>query len=181
MDAEYIAFMRGIPGPVYMIRPVAELPNSVAYPIDEMKQHFCKSKVSESFLASTVSYMIARAIVEVPAEIAFYGIDMAASSEYATQKPGCHYFIDRAEALGIKVSAPPESDLLIPLPPYGFCEDTPMFRKLAARRAELESRRDNARAEHNHHATVANNAKDRMQMLDGALDDLQYITNTWVR
>lgn len=180
LDADYIKFLKEIPGPVYMTRPIPELPNSVAYPLKEMIGHFCKTRVSLSFLASTVSYMIARAIVEVPAEISFFGIDMAASSEYATQKPGCHYFIDKAEQLGIKVTAPPESDLLVPLPPYGFCEEWPMYRKLEARRVELETRRNNKRAEQNHHANLANAAADFMKLMDGALDDHQYHTNTWL-
>lgn len=179
IDADYINFMKAIPGPVYMIRPVPELPNSVAYPIAEMIGHFCKTRVSLSFLASTVSYMIARAIVEVPQEISFFGIDMAASSEYATQKPGCHYFIEKAEQVGIKVTAPAQSDLLQPLPPYGFCEEWPMFQKMDARRNELQTRRGNEHSAHNHHANLANAAKDRLQMLDGALDDNQYMINTW--
>ena len=179
MDADYIAFLKAISGPVYMIRPVPELPNSVAYPLQDMIRHFCKTRVSLSFLASTVSYMIARAIVEVPQEIAFFGIDMAASSEYATQKPGCHYFIDKAEQLGIKVSAPAQSDLLIPLPPYGFCEEWPMFRKMDARRNELLSRKGAMQADHNKHATTANSIASQISLMDGAIDDNQYMLNTW--
>ncbi len=179
LDQQYIDFLKAIPGPVYTIRPVPQVPNSVAYPLQEMVGHFCKTRVSLSFLASTVSYMIARAIVEVPAEISFFGIDMAASSEYATQKPGCHYFIDKAELLGIKVTAPPESDLLIPLPPYGFCEEWPMYRKMEARRNELQNRRGNMQSEHNSNANRANAIKDQILLMDGALDDNQYMLNTW--
>jgi hypothetical protein len=179
MDAEYIQFLKNIPGPVYMIRPVPEIPNSVAYPLKEMIGHFCKTRVSLSFLASTVSYMIARAITEMPQEISFFGIDMAASSEYATQKPGCHYFIDKAEQLGIKVTAPAQSDLLVPLPPYGFCEEWPMYQKMDVRRNELLSRKATMQSDHNRHANTANAIKDQINLMDGALDDLQYMTNTW--
>lgn len=163
-----------------MIRPAPEIPNSVAYPIKEMIGRFCRTRYSLSFLASTVSYMIARAIVESPPEIRFCGIDMAASSEYATQKPGCHYFMDIAEReCGIKISAPPQSDLLVPLPPYGFCEEWPMHQKLMARRDELQSRRGNMQTEHNNHANRANAIKDQINQMDGALDDHQYHINTW--
>lgn len=115
LDADYISFMREIRGPVYTIAKVEELSNSVAFPLDAMLRRF-----GNRFFTSTVSYMLALAIAQEnpPVEIGLWGIDMAANSEYFTQKPACHYFIGLAEQAGIKITVPPQSDLLQPLPLY---------------------------------------------------------------
>lgn len=113
IDDTYISFMRAIKGPVYTIAPVAALPNSVAYPLDAMLKRF-----GNRFFTSTVSYMLALAIAQdnPPSEIGLWGIDMAANTEYFTQKPACHYFFGLAEQAGIKLTVPPQSDLMQPLP-----------------------------------------------------------------
>lgn len=181
IDADYIKFMAAIKGPVYTIEPVAALPNSIAYPFDEMRAKFVTSTVGHSFFASTVSYMLAMAIDAAPDEIGFWGIDMAASSEYFAQKPGCHYFIQIAESRGIKVSAAPQSDLLQPIPPYGFGEVTAISMKLRARYDEMKGRRDAAEAERQRHIVAANELAMKVGFFDGALDDCQYVLNTWVQ
>lgn len=177
LDAGYIAFMRAIDGPVYTIVPVPELPNSVAYPLDAMLKRF-----GNRFFTSTVAYMLALAIAQQPrpVEIGLWGIDMAANSEYFTQKPACHYFFEKAEQAGIRINVPPQSDLLQPLPLYGFHEVTPMARKLAARHDELTTRIAAMRAEHNQHAAKANALAEQIKFFEGALDDLHYVRNTWV-
>ncbi len=177
LDTDYIAFMRAIKGPVYTIAPVPELPNSVAFPLDAMIERF-----GNRFFTSTVSYMLALAIAQddPPSEIGLWGIDMAANSEYFTQKPACHYFFGLAEQAGIRLTVPPQSDLMQPLPLYGFHEVTPMARKLAARHDELTARIANMRAEHNQHAARANALAEQIKFFEGVLDDLQYIRNTWV-
>lgn len=167
-SVDYVNFMRGIHGPVYMIRPIPEIPNSVAYPKDEMVARF-----GPYFFASTLSWMFASAIVEGATEIALWGVDMSATEEWIYQRSGCHYFIQLAKSMGIKVWTPTESDLLRPPPLYGFSEDTPEFGKMLARKQELEGRLQNAI----HREATAH---DERMFLQGALDDVAYYMKTWI-
>lgn len=164
---EYIEWMSKHPK-VYMIRPVPELPNSVAYPKEEMLARF-----GPWFFASTVSWMLALAIAEGATEISLWGVDMSATSEWIYQRSGCHYFIDLAKRMGIKVMAPFESDLLRPPPLYGYCEEDPFNIKLMARKEELGARlADATRRE-----AVAH---DERLYLQGAIEDVEYSLKTWV-
>ena len=162
----YRQFLAKVPT-VYMIEPVPEVPNSVAYPKDEMLAEF-----GPYFFTSTPAWMLALAISQQPEEIGIWGIDMAATDEYALQKPGCIRFIEIAKARGIKITVPNESDLLRPTPLYGFSEASPMMTKLLARKAELQRRLD-------HNLSQTDAMVREGMFLKGALDDLEYVLGTW--
>jgi hypothetical protein len=162
----YRQFVAKVPT-VYMIEPVPEVPNSVAYPKDEILAEF-----GPHFFSSTPAWMLALAIKQHAEEIGIWGIDLAADGEYADQKPGVLHFIELAKARGIKVTVPSESDLLRPAPLYGFSEASPMMIKLLAREAELQRRLD--------HNLAQTDAMVREGMfLKGAIDDLKYVIRTW--
>lgn len=165
---DYIGFMASLKCPVYMIDHVDVIPQSVAYPKDEML-----AKWGPYFFSSSLSWMFALAIEQGATEIGLWGVDMSAKEEYIAQRSACHYWIDTAKRLGIKVTLPPESDLARPFPLYGFCEADPMHIKLLARKAELEARlNDCARREQE--------ATHERLFLLGALDDMAYMLNIWI-
>lgn len=88
------------------------------------------------------------------------------------QRAGIHYMAYLARARGIEVGAPHESDLFTPRFRYGIDEWTHAYRKLRARRQELEHRR----------VMVANESHSKQleeAFLRGALDDLKYVNDTW--
>jgi hypothetical protein len=167
-SSEYINFMSRVQGPVLMIDAVADVPNSVAYPKDEMLKRF-----GPYFFASSLSWMFAMAIAEGATEISLWGVDMSATEEWVYQRSGCHYFIHLAKSMGIKVWTPVESDLMRPPPLYGFSENTPEFGKLLARKQEIQGRMQDAiRREAGAH--------DERMFLQGALDDIDYHMKTWI-
>lgn len=166
LTPDYRNFLARVPR-VYMIEPVAELAQSMAYPKAEMLE-----KYGPYFFTSTPAWMLALAIEQNPKEIGIWGIDLAAHGEYAEQKPGCMYFIEIARAKGIKITVPNESDLLRPPPLYGFCEVDPMMQKLLARQAELTTRINNNAAQSDHLVREG-------MFLKGALDDCNYMLQTW--
>lgn len=174
---EYIDFMAKLPVPVYMLEPVEAIPGSVAYPKDEVMRYFGPEAIF--FYTSSLSWMFAMAIIEImesgeDGEIALYGVDMSAAEEqYTGQRAGCQYFTGQAWRRGIKVTVPPQSDLLCPTPLYGFCELDPMHAKLLARKAELEHRIAIA-------TNAFENAKHEMLQLRGAVEDVNYVKQTWV-
>ena len=177
---EYVGFLKDFRGPVYTGRPVADIKNHVVYPIDRVESEF-----SSYFLTSSLSLMCALAILEIEDHrkanpdhdhnedvIAFYGVDMAAHEEYGYQRAGCQHFILEAMNRGIGVYVPPESDLLRPMPVYGLCEWDHNYIKLTARARELNARTTNAQQR-------AQSAAQELQFLQGAMDDLTYMSNTW--
>lgn len=178
---EYVAWMgMRIPDqcPVWMYEPVPEIPASRALPVDDLT-----SKYGTFFFTSSVAWMISCAIEDILEErtkrtgdqideIALYGVDMAANEEYGYQRAGCQHFLLLAADLGIKVTVPPESDLLRPMPLYGICESSHWMIKNTARKGELQQRLAAAEQQ----LAVA---RDTAAAMRGALDDLQYQMLTW--
>jgi hypothetical protein len=117
--------------------------------------------------------MMAMAIEQKPEAIGVWGVDMSAAEEYGYQRAGMHYFMQKAKEAGIKLMVPAQSDLLLPVPPYGFKEQWPMWWKQKARREELNQRLTTAR-------NAIQNAKREEYIFSGALDDMNYMDNTWL-
>lgn len=152
---------------LYMLAAHPRWPNAIPFPAREM---FARYKVS--FFSSTITYMLALAIDRKPDTIGLWGIDMSATDEYGRQRIGCHYFIEKAEQAGVKVIAPLESDILHEIPPYGYREVDPMWWKIDTRIKELAAQRAQITA---HMIEL----KKQDVLLQGALDDAQYISNTY--
>lgn len=165
---EYCGFLQKFPGPVITSAPVESIPNSVVLPFQELLD-----KYGPYHFTSSVAWMLALAIEMKPKAIGLWGIDMAAASEYATQRPGCQHFIGAAMKQGIEVILPPESDLMRPTTLYGISEYNPMHIKLMIRKQELESRMQNAQI-------AVNNGNAEIGFLRGALDNMEYMLNTWI-
>jgi hypothetical protein len=155
----YVKLLKEFPGPVIMGSEVPEVPNCKVLDWEPHIERF-----SPYFFTSTLAWMMADAIVEGFEEIAFYGVDMAATSEYHDQRMGCQYFAMIAGSIGIKVSVPPESDLLRPAPLYGIAEHSHLWIKETARARELAGRQREAMAK-------LDAAKQEIAFLNGALDD----------
>jgi hypothetical protein len=175
-DPEYNEWLRGLKCPVYLTDRRDDVPASLAYPQDEILAKY--PGLARSFFTSSLAWMLALAIEQKADEIGLWGVDMAASEEYAHQKPGCHFFMLEAERRGIKLTVPPESDLLRPVAMYGFDASAKKV-KFAARRQELEQRL----AEVEQRCAVLdrefNNATRDKFFILGALDDMRYHEQTW--
>lgn len=90
------------------------LPHALPYPLAAVQQ-----LVGDGVLTSSAAYMLANAILERPAEIGLWGIDMAMSDEYRAQRPAMHFLMGVAQGIGIKVTVPPGCPLLPRDPDYG--------------------------------------------------------------
>lgn len=148
---------------------IPSLPGSDVYPANEILEEFDPNCF---FCSSSLFWMMARAIKQGATTIGFWGVDMAAGEEYEMQRAGIHYLTYIARARGIEVGTPPESDLFTPRFRYGVDEWTHSYRKIRARRAELEQRLREAEAQQRAFA-------DGAHFLKGALEDLTYCGNTW--
>jgi hypothetical protein len=159
---------------VYVAQPDPRLPNGIQYPKDEVYKFFGNYQFLDSFFQSQVSYMLAWAIMQKPKTIGLWGIDMAAAEEYGQQRPGCHYFFIEAEKRGIEIVAPPQSDILEPLPPYGYKEFAPQYWRSKARKTELRASIDDAR-----NRLMA--AQKEIDIKEGAYQNEMYQSNTYLR
>lgn len=161
----YVEWMKKQPFPVYM-QSKEWVPNAIVYPKDEMVQKF-----GGDFFTSSFSWMMALAIHEGASEIALYGIDMASREEYIQQRPGFYFFRREARKLGIKVSAPHESDIMTSPPLYGFSESRPYYRKLLTRELEIKERVGAMRQQLQEKEKLQYN----IAYLEGALEDVDYM------
>lgn len=90
--------------PLYMQRQYFD--TAIVYPFGDVA-----GTIGGAYWNSSIAYAMALAIHEGAAEIALYGVDMAASEEYAYQRPNMEYLIGIARGKGIKVTIPDESSL----------------------------------------------------------------------
>ena len=162
----YVEWLKKQSFPIYM-QDNTVVPNATRLPIEDLIREFGKY-----FFTSSFAYMIAMAIKAGASEIALFGVDMASKDEFIIQRPGGHYFMQKAAERGIKVSVPYESDLAQPPPLYGYDDSTPFCRKLHVRRAELVQR---IGAMQNEQAKLQHS----IAYLQGALEDLDYTKSIW--
>lgn len=132
---EHKWMMQNTTVPIFMREANPMYPRSIAYPKDIVIKEFGQ------YITNTVSWMLALAILMEPDEIGLWGVNMAQSLEYASQRPSCEYFIGVAIGRGIKVTIPEVSDLMKTAGLYGFDEHVnAMWVKWDARRKELKGK-----------------------------------------
>jgi len=163
---EYCQFLRDHPK-VIVAQKTKEIPNG-----ETMDVPYLVKKYSPYFFTSSVAWMMAAAIEMGASKIGMWGIDMAATEEYEAQRAGLHFFAMIARQKGIEVGVPPQSDLFRPRFLYGVDEIKHSHIKLRARREELAFRM--SQAEQQFEA-----AKQGVNFLKGAMDDLSYMHMTW--
>ena len=163
----YVDFLQTVDCPVIMSAPVPSIPNCQL-----LDWEYLVDKYGPYFFTSSLAWMCAMAIEENPDTIAFYGVDMASTTEYHDQRMGCQYFAMLAASKGIEVGVPPESDLFRPAPLYGVCEQSHGWIKQRIRSIELNDRLKKAQEQYN-------KATEEVHFLRGALDDQDWQLHSW--
>lgn len=169
LPARGVKLWTGCPDPWAPGYRASPVPGAEVLPFKEIIAEFDPSRW---FCSSSLFWMMARAITQGATKIGLWGVDMAAGEEYEMQRAGIHYLIYIARARGIEVGIPQESDLLTPRFAYGVDEWTHSYRKTRARRQELEGRKAQALAQ-------KADAERLEFFLQGAIDDLKYMHDTW--
>ena len=164
----YMQFLKDYPGEVIMSAKVDEIPNCKVLEWERLVKKFGPYNFT-----SSLAWMCAMAIEEKPDKIAFYGVDMAATSEYHDQRMGCQHFAVEAAKLGIEVGVPPESDLLRPPPLYGVCEQSHAWIKQTVRAREMAARLNECQA-------TIEQKRDEANFLRGAMDDQDWQLHSFI-
>jgi len=157
----YINWLRQQTFPIYMQNQEL-VPNAIPLPYREIVKEF-----GPYFFTSSFAWMMAFAMMKGAKEVALYGIDMASRDEYILQRPGAYYFFEEGKKRGVKMQAPYESDIMQPPGLYGFSEVTQYGRKLLARKAELDQRVRDLKAQRD-------GASQQVTYLEVALEDLDF-------
>lgn len=169
---QYLAWMRSIREiPCYMAEPVPEIPAAMPFPIEDVLRHFAPFR----YFTNTVSYLIAFAIMQEPAALGVWGVDMAQTKEYRDQRPSCEWLLGWARGAGIEVVLPDECDLLKTpyLYGYGHAGNT-MRRKWESRSQELQERIGRKHAKLQQKQAEAQELHNTIQALSGALEAQAY-------
>jgi len=155
---------------VYTYAKDPRIPGSVVFPWKKYA-----AKYPHFALSSQIGWMLAHAIEQKPEKIGMWGVDMSAESEYGHQRSGCQFFLWYMKNFTeIDVYLPPQCDVGEEPALYGIKEHWPMYKKLQVRRKELTERMNKAER-------TVDGATREMDVIRGALDDLTYHSNTWVR
>jgi len=97
---------------------------------------------------------------------------MATNDEYTEQRPSCEFFVGWARGAGINVYIPAKSDLCKTMWLYPFEDDSPFKQKIEGRRVELRNRMQGLSAQEQA-------VHDERISILGALDNMNYISQTW--
>lgn len=110
---EHRWFLQQFPGTIWMRQHFDDIPNSVAYPLDDIV-----AASGRRFFTSTFAYMLGliwyqHKIENNPVErVYLYGINLTSVDEYIHQKSCVEYWCGRLEEAGIEVVIPNGSALL---------------------------------------------------------------------
>lgn len=151
--------------PVYMAEPCDWVPMAVEFPTDVLVKEY------GTYFTNTVSWMMALALYEGVDVIGLWGVDMAASSEYAAQRPSCEYFIGLARGRGVEVYIPPQSDLLQCAELYGL-ETSALPKNLQSRLVKLRDQL--ARCQNEKLQAIINEARTQ-----AAIEVFEYVKAAW--
>lgn len=117
-------------GTIYMQDAYPEVPGSVRYPYEEIRERFHIPAMGENlFVTNSITWMILLAIHEGYRDISFYGVHMAHTTEYGYQRASCSWalgIMQGMDAMGDKfnIYIAPESELLKARYEYGYQEPT---------------------------------------------------------
>lgn len=172
---EFHQFLKEHEGTVFMTEKHADIPNCVQYQYKEMidkhgKYHFC----------SSVSWMLALAIEQLAPlaaegkkpKLGVFGIDMAAGSEWAYQRPACQHFLGMAHNIGIEIVLPPESDLMRPTTMYGIGEHNARHIKVSERIKELDGQEQQALQQQQA-------VRDALNRIQASKEAFNYVLDCW--
>ena len=123
---------------IYMQEKYPEVPDSVRYPIERMRQKF------GDFYTSSVAFMLALGIDKGYKHIGVWGVDMSADTEYGYQRDSMEYFLGWIMGAGIDLYLPKECPLLKGRV-YAFGDNGIGYRqRLEFRRGMLDRQMDGA-------------------------------------
>lgn len=137
-DPKHGEWLKTAKCPIWMFEPRPEIPTAQRYPLEQVLRMFPRA-----YFNNTISWMIAKALVDGYETIGIWGVDMAldgvhGQSEYSHQRPSVEYFVGWADGHGVNFYIPTESEICKAGFLYGKDNIDPLRRKLTDRLGQLK-------------------------------------------
>jgi len=130
--------------PIYMQEHWDDIPNSIAYPLEESMALLPATLHQRDYFTSSAALMLSLAFLMGYKRVEFYGFEMGTTTEYHYQRSGFEYLVGLFSAQGMEIYVPLESTLLRG-ELYGFKNMKTGFRQnLEMRNAILDSQEKKA-------------------------------------
>jgi len=145
--------VKNFKGEVVMIDHYDEIPNSVAYPYDEVKEKFWHPMMGDKlFATNSVTWMLLLALHLGYTDISLFGVHMSHESEYAYQRSSCSWVLGIIhgwilEGKPYHIHIVEESELMRARYEYGFQQPTELMAKIKYRMESLRKGVDKTRAD----------------------------------
>jgi len=129
--------------PVYMQEVQEEIPRSVKFPHDEIKERFYLDCMGGNlYVTNTITWMILHGIYEGYKDFALFGVHMAHDMEYAYQRASCSWALGIIhgyilQGLPYSLHIADGSELLNSQYEYGFDQPTRLMMQIEMRRKRL--------------------------------------------
>ena len=168
--------MREFDGPIYMQDHYDEIPNSVRYPYDEVKNMFYLTPMKgKLFVTSTITWMILCALYEGYTDLSLFGIHMAHETEYGSQRASCMWALGivhgwMLEGKPYSLHLAEDSRLFDASYEYGYGEPTEEMNYVKKRNQALAAERNKVEAQRN-------KLTERIQAIDGAIGETALLYN----
>lgn len=152
--------------PVF-VRDLDEVNGLIDYPVD-----FCKEKnkifkiLKREYFTSTVSWMLAHAIIQGYTEITIMQIHLSHESEYFYERPCIEYWIGRAEERGIKVNIPEDSEILNGHYLYGFEKQPISWQKIRSKKLYADQEMESAFVKYVNASAILNQMQGCKSMIE---------------
>lgn len=186
-NPEHTSFLQKCPVPVYMQKHYDDIPLSVEYPRESIKDFFNENFIIDNGIGSeftefsnSISWMVALAIYEGYQEIWVTGVDMAQKDEYAWQRSSCNFFIGFAAGKGIRILIPQNSELCKFPQDYGWETDNQVRIKKKARKKELQQRKQAIVIEIQKAQQKIKEYEYSVCQIDGAIMEIDYDLNNHI-
>lgn len=185
-NPQHEAWLKSGKQPVWMTQAHPEFPTVKAVPYDLLVEKFPRV-----YLTNSISIMLAMAILEIigdanwvekdwgRGEISIYGVDMAAQTEYASQRPSVEYYIGIADGLGIPVFIPENSDICKATGVYGLSTTAPLRIKLQSRKEHLRAGKIQLLQQQAQLQGQLQGIQDQISQIRGQMSALDYIEGVW--
>jgi hypothetical protein len=185
--------------PVYMQEPRPEFPSSRGLPRQELMECFgdqaMGGRVGCDYFTNSISWMFALALYETSewvtvkgrklrlceqgTKIHMYGVDMAADTEYAAQRPSVEFWVGVGKSMGCEMYIPDNSDILKAPALYGFDTSAPLRVKMQGRTKILREQKMQLAAQRNQVQAQLMEIEKTMAKIDGSVEMAKYVSGVW--
>jgi len=136
IEPAYFEHLKNCGNKLVLQKKNVDYPEAQEYPLQEIID-----SLKAAYFNNTIAYMIAYAIYMNPdlEELGIFGVDMAAETEYKSQRPCCEFWLGVAYGRKIIITIPDTSPLVKATHLYGFEELPPHLLGIKKRADKLKA------------------------------------------